>query len=233
MRNPLAIAIPGLRRAPLHEIRGSVRGRDRSKPHDLRKFYHLLMGLMCFSLYAFALTRDQALFLLATVGGAWMILDYSRLKIPVVNGAALRLFGSVMRKEELHALTANSFFVLGVAAVVLLFSKPVALFSILYLALGDPAAAIVGTRWGKHRIAAGKKSLEGMAANGVVSFLSTLAVSVLYFQLPGSSALPLAVLGSLCSMIAEILPLPFDDNLTLPVASGLLLSLALLVFPLI
>ena len=44
-------------------------------------------------------------------------------------------------------------------------SKPAVVWaSLLYLALGDAAAALVGKAAGRHKIAGGKKSVEGSAA---------------------------------------------------------------------
>ena len=233
MKEFLAIAFPETSRGEYRSVKHAVWNRERSQPHYLRKFYHAVMGLICFSLYAFVLTTDQALFLLATIGGGWMLLDLVRFRVPAVNRAALRIFGNLMRREELHSLTANSFYVLGMATVVLAFPKPIALLAVLYLALGDPAAAIVGTRWGRRRIGIGNKSVEGMAANGFVCFVATFLVGLFLFHLQIDKAFALAVLGSSAAMIAEVIPMPLDDNFTLPVISAMLLSVALLLVPIL
>lgn len=213
----------------VRQLKLSVLGRERSLPHLERKFYHAVMGLFCFSLYAFVLTRVQALWTLALVGGSFVVMDLLRLRSKAVNELALKLFGKVMRREELKTLTGNTFYILGLFLIVLAFPSPVVLLSILYLALGDPTAAAIGTLYGRHKLV-GKKSWEGAVANFAVSSCATLLVAVALFALPPHRAVLLALVGGLISVVAELCPLPVDDNFSIPVLSACLLSLA---FPLI
>ncbi len=210
----------------------AVRKRKRSVPHLSRKFYHFVSGILCFGLYAFVLTRTQALFALGTIGGALVLLDVGRLYFPQLNRFGLWLFGAFMRREELKSLTGNSFFILGLLFIVLLFPKPIVLMSVLFLAVGDPAAAVVGSRWGQTKLWKGK-SLEGALANFVATSIASFLAGQLYFQLTVRDSFILALVGGTVSMIAELVPLPIDDNLTIPVLSASLLTLVLAFLPLI
>ncbi|MEZ4749248.1 MAG: SEC59/DGK1/VTE5 family protein [Bdellovibrionota bacterium] len=210
----------------------SVRKRDRSRPHLKRKIYHFVSGMICFLLYGFILTREQSLIALASLGGMMVLLDVARLQFPALNRFGLRLFGTIMRREELRSLTGNSFYALGLFIIVLLFPKPVVMMSILFLAIGDPVAAVVGTTWGKTKILQ-KKSLEGALANLAASGLASFILAVAYFHLGLESALLLGALGGLVSCLAELIPLPVDDNLTIPVLSVILLFLCFQLFPLV
>lgn len=203
----------------------SVLGQHRSRPHLLRKFYHLLMGLMCFALYAFVLTRGQALAVLGTLGGTLVLFDLLRLRFPDVNRLGLRVFGSVMRREELRSLTGNSFYILGLFLIVLAFPKPVVLLSVLFLAVGDPMAAVIGTAYGRTRLL-GRKSAEGAAANFTVSATVAVLFALLYLGLPLDRAATVGLVGGAVSVAAELCPLPVDDNFTIPVLSAILLSAA-------
>ena len=204
-------------------MRGAVLNRDRSRPHYQRKLYHALMGLLCFALYAFALDRGTAIWLIASIGGCFVILDLLRLRIPSLNQLTLALLGPLMRREELGSVTGNSFYILGLFVAVTLFSKPVALLSILFLALGDPIAAVVGTKWGRTKIF-GDKSLEGSLANFALTALASFLFSALYLHMDPLSAVAFGIFGGLVSMLAELFPAPFDDNLTIPAVSALLLT---------
>ncbi len=135
--------------------------------HLPRRSYHFLMGLICFSIYQWMVDRQGALMLIFGIGGPFALLDFLRLRIPKLNTAALKLFGSIMRREELLRITANTWYIFSLAILVLFFPKPIALLSILYLAAGDPIAAVIGTRWGRHPLLAGK-SWEGTTANFIV-----------------------------------------------------------------
>jgi dolichol kinase len=212
------------------DLKRSVLSIGRSTPHIGRKFYHFMMGVFCFSLYAFWLTREQALFLLSTVGGAWMIGDVLRLKFPAMNAVALKYFGKIMRREELKSITGNSFYILGLLVLVFFFSKPIALLSTLFLAVGDPIAAVVGTHWGRHRLI-GKKSVEGALANYIATgFISGLfAMGIL--ELQGAQVIFFALLGGTISTVVELIPTPLDDNFTIPIGSAIFLTLASSLFP--
>lgn len=210
---------------------GKVRSRKwavlrqhRSLPHVLRKGYHLIMGLACFSLYAWGIDRETACWLLAIFGGPFLLLDVLRLQSPWLKKMALSYFGQLMRRNELLGLSGNSFYILGLFVVVFFFPKPIALLSVLYLALGDPVAAFVGTRFGRWKILAGK-TLEGALANLTVSALATGWFAIHYLAKGNSETVELALLGGLVSALAELIPFPVDDNFSVPFFSALQLLL--------
>ena len=234
MRDTIAVPLTtstATKVAQLRSMKLGVLGRHRSIPHLGRKAYHLVMGLVCFSLYAFLLTREQALLTLATVGGVWVVCDLLRLRFSAVNALALRIFGGLMRREELKGISANTYYIWGMFTVVLFFPKPIVLLSLLYLAVGDPVAAMVGTLYGRHRFIAGK-SVEGAAANFLASGVVTALAALFYFHLPVDRSLTLAIVGGVVSAVAELIPLPINDNFTIPVLSAMLLTLVTRALPL-
>ncbi len=228
------LAIPSSLMRPTATVkmaRLEVLNRHRSLPHIERKFYHFMMGMLCFSLYAFFIEKQTAILLLTLIGGPLVVLDFLRLKNPEMNDVVLRLFGKIMRREELRSFSGNSFFVLGLLTVVAIFPKPIVLLSVLYLAIGDPIAAVIGSLYGRHKLI-GRKSVEGALANWISCTLVTFSMGLGYFGLSADKAFLLAFVGGLTSVFAELLPTPIDDNFTIPVASALFLSLFILIFPL-
>lgn len=217
------VVATGSCRSGVRGMKWRVLEQRRNFPHVERKIYHMVNGLMCFALYAFVLTDAQALWVLSIVGGAWLAVDALRFRSVAVNNAALRIFGGLMRREELRSLTGNSYFILGLVLVLSVFPRPIVCLSALYLALGDPIAALVGTRWGRIRLF-GKKSLEGALANFVVTAAATALCGSLLFST--SSVWALAVVGGACSAVSELIPVPIDDNFTIPVFSASLLWFA-------
>jgi dolichol kinase len=204
-------------------LKWAVLKQHRSLPHALRRLYHLLMGLGCFAMYAWVINRQTACWAIVAIGGPFFLLDVLRLQSPLLKKLALRYFGTVMRRNELMGLTGNSFFILGLFFVVFFFSKPIALLSILFLAVGDPVAAFVGTRYGRIKLIAGK-SLEGAAANFAVSGVVSAVFGVMYLEM-STYAWALGLVGGTVSAIAELLPFPGDDNFSVPVFAGIQLSL--------
>lgn len=227
MRDTIAVSLPT---SQVRMMKWSVLGRDRSIPHFRRKLYHMVMGLLCFGLYAFILDKISAILLLAFLGGALVAFDVARLRSAPLNALALRYFGDLMRREELKSLSANSYYVLGLLLITIIFPKPIVLLSVLYLAVGDPIAAVVGTLHGKRKILFGK-SVEGAAANFLVSAGATLLVAHFYFHLSPEKTLWLAFFGGITSAIAELSPLPINDNFSIPVISAVLLTFVFAVIP--
>ena len=231
LRSQMAFPVSGTKIGVIQQVKLGVLARDRSNLHLQRKIYHMVSGLICFALYAFVLTRTEALWVLGTVGGVWVTLDLLRFKVPAINNAALRLFGNLMRREELIRLTANSFYILGLFVIVAVFPKPIVLLSVLYLAVGDPVAAVAGTLYGRRRIV-GKKSVEGAAANFLAALLVTFAYGAFYLGYSFPEVATLAIGGAAISVLAELTPAPVDDNFSIPVLSGIGLSLFLFLVPL-
>jgi dolichol kinase len=93
---------------------------------------------------------------------------------------------------------------------ILLFEKSVAAAALLILACGDTAASGVGQALGGYKLREGK-TLMGSLAFLVTAFLVTLP----FFPTP------VAFGGALLATVVEFLPLPLDDNLSIPLTAGI------------
>ena len=90
---------------------------------------------------------------------------------------------------------------------------------VLIMGLGDGMAALVGTKWGKHKykvFKVGVKSVEGTFSMFVASFL------VVYFLSPCGVLVALFV--ALFSSLVENISPSGVDNATVPILSSLLLE---------
>jgi dolichol kinase len=120
------------------------------------------------------------------------------------------IYGKVLREGERVSLMGSTYYLFSALLTILLFPKPIAIVSILILILSDTCAALVGKGIGRVRIF--HKTLEGTVA----FFLSALIIVLLH---PGVERLP-GALGALGAGVIELLPIPLDDNLTIPFAAG-------------
>lgn len=188
-----------------------------------RKLYHLVMGLVCFGLYQWLLDRQQALIVLCSVGLFSVVLDLLRLRVPALNRWLIARFSTLLRPAEHQGLTGHSFFVLGMICLVFLFEKPTTQLALLFLSVGDPVASYVGGRWGRVRVV-GSKTVEGALAGFVANF----AVAMLYIVASEACSLSPCIVAaaafSLAGTLSELVPLPVDDNLSIPVLSGVGIS---------
>jgi dolichol kinase len=119
-------------------------------------------------------------------------------------------FGKVLREEEKPTLMGSTYFLFSSILTILLFPKPIAIASLLILILSDTAAALVGKGIGKVSIFG--KTLEGTLA----FFFSSLLIVWIYPDLDRFSG----ILAALGATVIEVLPIPLDDNLTIPLIAG-------------
>jgi len=188
--------------------------------HIGRKLYHLLGGIALLALY-YILGREHALIFYAVFFLIVLSLDLTRLKIPAANQFIFTRFGSFIRENEEHKLTGTAPYVLGIGLTLYAYSSEVATAAICFLAFGDVAATTVGERFGKTKIH--DKSLEGSAA-----FIVAALVSGLFLQLLGVHlATGVMILGALIAAGVEIIPLPVNDNLAIPIVAGGVMELAM------
>jgi dolichol kinase len=188
--------------------------------HKGRKLYHFIGGIALLSLYT-VLGRDRAL----VVYGACfvMVLGFEaiRLSFPEVNSFIFTHLGSFVRESEADKLTGTAPYILGIGLSLYAYSEPVATAAICFLAVGDVTATLIGERYGRTKI--GDKSLEG---TGGFLFAALAAGGVLLILGMGTTPWVM-VLGALVAAGVELLTLPVNDNLVIPIVSGGVMELAL------
>ena len=187
--------------------------------HIGRKVYHLIGGVGLLSVY-YVLGRERALMLYAALFVFVLILDGARLMIPAMNRFMFTRFRSFIRPNEEHKLTGTAPYVLGIGFSLYAYAQPVATAAICFLAFGDVAATAIGERFGKTKIR--DKSLEGTSAFIVAAALSGILLSLMGVHLPAW----VMVIGVLVAAGVDLLTLPVNDNLVIPLVSGGIMELA-------
>ena len=181
--------------------------------HLGRKLYHLLGGLGLLSLY-YLLGRERALLFYAALFLIVLGLDLLRLNVPAVNRILFTHFKSFIRPNEEHKLTGTAPYILGIGASLYFYRTDIATAAVCFLACGDVAATAVGERYGRTKI--GGKSLEGTGA----FIVAALAAGFLLSLAGITVAHGLMFAGAVVAAGVELLPLPVNDNLLIPLASG-------------
>lgn len=144
-----------------------------------------------------------------------VLIDTMRRKYGPAGKIFSGVFGSFLRHGEKANPIASIYFFAGMFLSLLFFRSPIAEASMYILILGDTMAALAGMAWGRTKVWG--KSLEGSFAFVVSSFLALLLLARLEF--------PVMVTGVLVGAAVELLPLPVNDNLTIPLSAGLSMSL--------
>ncbi|AKB84603.1 diacylglycerol/polyprenol kinase family protein [Methanococcoides methylutens] len=134
------------------------------------------------------------------------------------------IFWKLYRSKEKNKLSGNIQFLIGSIIVISVFPKEIASAAILMTTFGDSAAALIGISYGRNWI----KGLPDRAWEGVISeFLVNLCIGYLFL-----SNWIIALTMALAATIVETLTYKLDDNLMIPLFSGLAGYLVLIAYSL-
>ena len=189
--------------------------------HIGRRLVHMANGIAIASAYALFFEHAQVIHIFGVIACVVYILDRVRIHYPEVIRRAPAVNNALFRAEEQVKESAMTPYAISILLTLITFPKTISIIAIYTLAIADPLSAIVGIRWGRHRIVP-DKSVEGSLA----FFGATLAitVAVLYVATlapPGAIAIVATLLAAAAATV-EMLPLRIDDNLTIPLAVGFL-----------
>jgi dolichol kinase len=207
----------------------SIRLAMRNDLHLARKVWHLGMGMFIVLVYLFTdMSVSSAIMILGSFLGFDLIVETARLRIPAFNEQVLRYWGVFMRSDEVNKFSGTPYYILASMLALAIFPKPVGVLSILFLAIGDPLASLVGILYGKRSIRIGHgKSLIGTLAGVAACTLTTLIFLKVYPVIVSDSAwIGLSLIGGLAGGLAELAPFDMDDNFTIPMISGFVMWLA-------
>lgn len=179
-----------------------------------RKLIHVAMALL--PAIGWWVSYGWALALAGLFLAASLVVEAARRGWPWVNRLLWRLLPTTFRAWEGDGVLGSTWFAVGALATLLLFGRDVGGTAVLFLAWGDPAAELVGRRWG--RPGAGKT-----LAGSLGCLAACLAAGVAGISLGGLSPWAVAA-GAVVATLAERAPLPPDDNVWLPLLSGLVMG---------
>lgn len=188
-----------------------------------RKAFHIMAGMSIPVFYYLFMLWDQtwlATWILLAATASILAIDIIRLRHQFVKIIFIDFFGPMMRRHEISALTGATYLMISSLICILIFDDSVAIAAISYLVIGDSLAAVVGRSIGRTKFF--EKSFEGAGAG----LLGCLAVGVLIVNLPATDLKYLQMAaGALTAIIVEMLPIPLDDNIRIPLASGAVMHL--------
>jgi dolichol kinase len=177
-----------------------------------RKSFHLTLFLV--PLWYFSVPGPLGLLGLIIATFAVVYGDVLRIRDPKAKRLFNRYFQSMIRGEEREDLLGSTYYILGAVVTVLLYDRFVAVTALLFLVFGDTAAALAGRRYGKRRYWG--KSLAGSAA----CFGCCVILGAAIFRAPW-----IAAAGAAAATIAEALPSSIDDNIRIPLVSGIVMQI--------
>ena len=144
-----------------------------------------------------------------------LLIDVLRLQNKTAKKIFHNTFGLLLRHHEHSGITGASYMLVSSVVCIAFFLPDIAFVALSFLAIGDTLAAIVGLSMGKRKLLGTVKSLEGSLACFIGTFLFAI-----FFVNP-----ILAFVGAVTATIAEFAAIGMDDNLKIPIASGIAMSI--------
>ena len=185
----------------------------------IRKLYRLVLLLVVIIYYYWP--KKYVILSVSIAFALVLTLDLIRLTKPSTNEVVKRIFKPfaifmryIAKKEELRDFSGTTYSLMGCLIIVALMPKVVGITAILFIIFGDLFATIVGKTIGKVKIV-NNKTLEGSIACFVSMFLVVLWSHFKLF-LPWIPGLAGAFIGT----VIELVALKLNDNLTIPILSG-------------
>jgi len=182
-----------------------------------RKATHLGALIIPGGYYWLGLTRGSMLAIVVPAALLMLLIDVSRLRNwSFYRSFAGKIIGPLMRQHEHDGdFSGATYILLSVCLTIALFDKPIAIAALAFIIVGDTLAALVGRKMGRHRF--GRKSVEGSLG----CLLGTVLVALVTPEIP----LSVGLFGALVATIVEAMSSRIDDNVSVPIVSGLAMTI--------
>ena len=182
-----------------------------TKGEIFRKLIHLSNLVIPIGYLFFIPSKTHILLILGCLSVLFITVDFFRTKSSWLESIFEKLFNFMLRSYELKGqFTGATWVVTGAFVTVAIFPKEIAILALLFMGLGDTVAGLIGSHFGRIKI--WNKTLEGTLAGLAICLLITG-----FF--PGIS-IWIRISGAVSAMLAELSPIPLDDNIMIPLVSG-------------
>ena len=186
---------------------------DIIKSEFARKAIHLSNAIIPLSYYYFLPDKVDMIIVLASFIIFCFFIEVYRKNNHKLSRFFSNWFEFMMRdKEKKGEITGATWVFVGALFTILLVPDPFNIISLLFLSFGDTFAAIAGRKFPYIKL--GRKTLSG----SIAGFFACLAIGLL---IDFSVTYEIIILGAFMAMFIEILPLPVNDNVSIPIFSGL------------
>lgn len=176
-----------------------------------------------FIIFFILLGQFIVLMIIGIVAGVFIFIDVLRIFHEKSDNLMTERARKIYRTEERKAFSSMTVFLVALFISILLFEKNVAITASVFLIFGDTFGKIFGLAFGKKWIIKDKKSVEGTLA-----YVGSMLIFgyILFTSLQISFWILL--IGCLTAPVVELLSMGMNDNLTVPIISGAMMTVALL-----
>lgn len=190
-----------------------------------RNAFHVASALVAFVILALAPSRAWIIGAAAAFFTSAWTMETSRRFSPAANDVLMRLFGPVAHAHERDRVNSATWYATALLILAVAVKPVYSAVAVAVLGLADPAAAIIGRRFGRTRLRAGR-SLEGTMAFVVVAFVTSYVTLAVIHPMHLGQRLLCALAAAVAGALAELFSTRVDDNLSIPVVTATFASLA-------
>ena len=183
-----------------------------------RALFHIFVGLSI-ALPALFLTKAALLIFLGLITFAALFLEVLRFSNKGINEWFLSLLKPLLREYETSRVTGASHMFVASLVAFIVFERDIAMLALCFLAVGDALATIVGKYLSKKSYPG--KTLEG----GLACFVSCVVTGLVFYYAGFNVHWATVLVGAIVATVVEVVPLPVNDNLTMPLIAGLAMTL--------
>lgn len=177
---------------------------------------------LLFLLFYFVYSRTVALVLIGIVSLCFIGLDLFRFIHKQTNVLLTEKTKAIFRKGEEKKFSSMTIFLISTFIIILLFEIEIAITTLVFLTFGDMFSKIFGLAYGQHKFF--DKSIEGtLAYAGIVIIFGYFIYTIVDINLY------ILIAGGVAATFTEALPIGMNDNFTVPIISGSVMT-ALVLF---
>jgi dolichol kinase len=137
------------------------------------------------------------------------------------NDALMKILGPIAHPHERYRVNSSTWFATALSVLSLTYEPVAAAAAVLVLGFGDPAAALVGRKYGRTQLV-NNRSLEGTLTFAAVSFGVVFgALAIWHTDLSIGIRLAVCGVAAVAGALTELLSRRIDDNFAIPVVTGL------------
>jgi glycerol-3-phosphate acyltransferase PlsY len=161
--------------------------------------------------------QRQVLIFVGSVALVFILLDVLRFVVRAANELFTVRIKSFFKKSESRRFSSMTMFLFASFIIVLLFQKDIAIAALAYLIFGDIFSKIYGLAFGRRKLF--DKTVEGSLA-----YLGGALICA--YVLHTALHIPMLILGigAVAATIAEFMPVGIDDNFTVGIFSGAVMT---------
>lgn len=186
----------------------------------VRSFWHATVSLLLVVLVEEVLTRRQLWLVPLCFASSFWFMEGLRQYTETGRRFLLWVFGPIAHPHERYVVNSSTWFGSALVIVGALFDPMICAVAVVSLGVGDPAAGLVGRRFGRTKLV-GQRSLEGsLAMLFVAGFATFVVLSIWHGALPVGTMLAVSAATALFATVAELFSGRIDDNFSIPVAAA-------------